>query len=176
MATTPRFQIRPAQLEDAQGIRQLYLAVARIEGGLARVESEISEEYIHHNLSSGIHKGVCLVAVQDTQIIAEIHAYPPFPKVFAHVLSDLTIAVHPEFQGSGVGRAIFTELLSTVKEQQAHILRVELIARESNQKAIRFYQSLGFEIEGAMKGRIRRPDGNFEADIPMAWVRTNTHP
>lgn len=172
MATTAKFQIRRAQLEDAQNIRQLYQAVARIEGGLARVESEISEDYVHHNLSSGLNKGICLVALQEDQIIAEIHAYPPFPKVFAHVLSDLTIAVHPQFQGGGVGRAIFTELLRTVKEQQVHILRVELIARESNQKAIRFYQSLGFEIEGAMKGRIRRPDGSFEADIPMAWVRS----
>ena len=172
MATAPTFHIRSAQLEDAQGIRQLYQAVARIEGGLARVESEISEDYVLHNLSSGLTKGVCLVAVQEDQIIAEIHAYPPFPKVFAHVLSDLTIAVHPQFQGGGVGRAIFTQLLTHVREQKPNIQRVELIARESNQKAIRFYQSLGFEIEGAMRGRIRRPDGSFEADIPMAWLRS----
>ncbi|MBC3880938.1 GNAT family N-acetyltransferase [Undibacterium sp. LX40W] len=172
MTSAPAFQIRHAQLEDAPGIRQLYQAVARIEGGIARVENEINEEYVQHNLSSGLSKGVCLVAVQGQDIIAEVHAYPPFPRVFAHVLSDLTIAVHPDFQGVGVGRAIFTQLLTTVREQQPHIFRVELIARESNQKAIRFYQSLGFEIEGAMKGRIRRPDGNFEADIPMAWLRT----
>ncbi len=172
MATAPTFHIRSAQLKDAQGIRQLYQAVARIEGGLARVEDEISEDYVLHNLSSGLNKGICLVAVQEDQIIAEIHAYPPFPKVFAHVLSDLTIAVHPQFQGGGVGRAIFTQLLTHVREQKPNIQRVELIARESNQKAIRFYQSLGFEIEGAMRGRIRRHDGSFEADIPMAWLRT----
>ncbi len=172
MTPVTPFKIRRAQFEDALSIRQLYQSVARTQGGIARVENEISEDYIQHNLSSGIHKGICLVAVQDERIIAEVHAYPPFPQVFAHILSDLTIAVHPEFQGIGVGRAIFTELLKIVREQKPQILRVELIARESNQKAIRFYQSLGFEIEGKMSARIKRPDGDFEADIPMAWLRT----
>lgn len=172
MATATTFQIRSAQADDARSIRQLYQTVARTEGGLARVESEISEEYVAHNLNSGLSKGICLVAIQGEQMIAEIHAYSPFPSVFSHVLSDLTIAVHPEFQGCGVGRAIFTQLLAIVRVQKPAIHRVELIARESNQKAIRFYQSLGFEIEGAMRGRIRRPDGSFEADIPMAWLRT----
>lgn len=171
MSTPQSFQIRSASLIDAEKIHLLYQAVARIEGGLARVEAEISKEYVEHNLSTGLSKGICLVAQQGEQIIAEVHAYPPFPKVFAHVLSDLTIAVHPDFQSIGVGRAIFTRMLDMVREQRPTILRVELIARESNQKAIRFYESLGFEIEGAMKGRIRRPDGSFEADISMAWLR-----
>jgi ribosomal protein S18 acetylase RimI-like enzyme len=48
---------------------------------------------------------------------------------------------------------------------------VELIARESNAKAIAFYQSLGFVIEGRFERRIRNPDGSLEADIPMAWLR-----
>ena len=45
-----------------------------------------------------------------------------------------------------------------------------LIARESNEAAIRFYESLGFSVEGKMKSRIRNIDGTLEADIPMAWI------
>jgi putative acetyltransferase len=48
---------------------------------------------------------------------------------------------------------------------------VELIARESNARAIGLYESLGFRREGRLEGRVRRPDGVVEADIPMAWVR-----
>jgi ribosomal protein S18 acetylase RimI-like enzyme len=44
------------------------------------------------------------------------------------------------------------------------------IARESNQKALAFYQSLGFVREGRLEGRIRGAGGP-EADIPMAWLR-----
>ncbi|MEZ5557846.1 MAG: hypothetical protein R3E86_04785 [Pseudomonadales bacterium] len=53
----------------------------------------------------------------------------------------------------------------------AHVLRVELIARESNSRAIRFYETLGFVIEGRLQARIRNLDGSLEADIPMAWRR-----
>ncbi|WMW81570.1 N-acetyltransferase [Undibacterium cyanobacteriorum] len=166
------FLCRPAQASDLDGIRNLYQQVAKIEGGLARVEVEITEDYIHHNLQQGIARGICIVAEAAQGIVGEIHCYPPTPRVFSHVLSDLTIAVHPNYQGKGVGRAIFTNLLETVIQHRPEILRVELIARESNQKAIRFYQSLGFTIEGEMKNRIRRPDGAFESDIPMAWLRS----
>lgn len=166
------FTVRPAKLEDAASIRSLYRSVAKIAGGLARLEDEITDDYIEHNLHNGVTRGVCIVAESAGKIVGEIHCYPPTPRVFSHVLSDLTIAVAPDFQGHGVGRAIFTHLLNTVTQNRPEILRVELIARESNQKAIAFYQSLGFVIEGAMKGRIHRPDGEFEADIPMAWTRT----
>ena len=51
------------------------------------------------------------------------------------------------------------------------IHRIELMARESNGRAISLYRSLGFRIEGRLEGRIRGTDGQFEADLPMAWRR-----
>lgn len=36
----------------------------------------------------------------------------------------------------------------------------------------RALQSLGFQREGQLEGRIRRADGGLEADIPMGWLRT----
>ncbi|MBP6822188.1 MAG: GNAT family N-acetyltransferase, partial [Acidobacteria bacterium] len=105
------------------------------------------------------------------QIVGEIHAYALGPKVFAHVLGELTIAVHPEHQGQKLGKALFTELLRQVSESRPDILRVELIARESNQKAIEFYQKLGFKIEGRFVDRIQSVGDGVEADIPMAWRR-----
>jgi putative acetyltransferase len=104
-------------------------------------------------------------------LAGELHAYPPGPRTFAHVLGELTVAVHPDWQGRGVGRALFAALLSEVERNRPQVTRVELIARESNARAIGLYESLGFRREGRLEGRVRRPDGVVEADIPMAWVR-----
>lgn len=165
--------IQTATPDDLVSIAELYRAVATIEGGLARTAEEISEEYVQQFLSKSLESGVCLVAreTNDGPIIGEIHSYALGPRVFAHVLGELTIAVHPAHQGAGAGKALFTELLRRIEQERPDILRVELIARESNQKAIAFYQKLGFKIEGRFENRIHSVGGGYESDIPMAWLR-----
>lgn len=168
------FEVQTATLGDLSEIAALYRAVAAIEGGLARTEAEITEEYASYFVSKSLADGVILTArlISTPQLIGEIHAYALGPSVFAHVLGELTIAVHPDHQSAGVGKALFTEFLRRVQEDRPDIQRVELIARESNRKAIAFYQKLGFVIEGRMEGRIRSVGGGYEADVPMAWRRT----
>lgn len=170
------FKVDLGTTEYAAGIKKLYRAVASVEGGLARTAAEITEEYIWEFVGKAAKNGIIVLArePQTGEIIGEIHGYALGPKVFAHVLGELTIAVHPDFQGFGIGKAIFLEFLKQVAENRPDILRVELIARESNGKAIEFYQKLGFEIEGRMKNRIRGVGDGFEADIPMAWHRQSS--
>lgn len=167
------YTISSANVEDKSAIAMLFRAVASIEGGLARTLDEITDDYVGNFLNKSLDSGVILVArhTDSQQIIGEIHSYALGPKVFAHVLGELTIAVHPEFQGQKIGKALFSELLTQVIENRPDILRVELIARESNQKAIEFYQKLGFKIEGRFVDRIRSVGGGYESDIPMAWNR-----
>lgn len=166
------FIVTNADFTDRQAITDLYREVAAIEGGLARATEEISEEYVENFVSKSVKTGIIIVAreLKTEKIIGEIHGYALGPKVFAHVLGELTIAVHPDFQGFGIGKAIFLEFMRQVKENRPDILRVELIARESNAKAIKFYKKIGFEIEGRMINRIQSAGGGFEADIPMAWL------
>lgn len=168
------FIVTNATFDDCESITNLYSEVAAIEGGLARTADEINESYVENFVSKAIETGIIIVARKDEKIIGEIHSYALGPKVFAHVLGELTIAVHPDFQGFGVGKAIFLELMRQVKLNRPDILRVELIARESNGRAINFYQKIGFEIEGKMANRIRSVVGGFEADIPMAWHRSKS--
>ncbi|HQU81485.1 MAG TPA: GNAT family N-acetyltransferase [Pyrinomonadaceae bacterium] len=165
------FIVTNADFQDCLKIEELYRKVAAVEGGLARTADEINAEYVANFVTKSIKTGIIIVARKDEKIIGEIHGYALGPQVFAHVLGELTIAVHPDFQGVGVGRAIFFEFMRRVVEDRADILRVELIARESNGKAIEFYKKLGFEVEGKMTNRIRGVSGGFEADIPMAWHR-----
>ena len=169
------FSIEQSYLQDVPNILALYLAVAAHEGGLARKPHEINADYVHNNWQASDARGLSLIARENNQpngqIIGEIHAYQPVPSVFAHVWSDLTIAIHPNFQGHGIGRALFLELLSRVERDFPSILRVELMARESNQRAIALYESLGFKIEGRLQQHIKNSDGKLEAGFAMACLR-----
>lgn len=168
--------IRNASAEDHLKIKQLYREVARHGGRIARTEEEITDDYIGNFLEKSITSGLILVAEHPENphtLVAEIHAFNPGPAVFRHVYSDLTVVVHPSFQGKKIGRTIFTIFLEEVGLNRPDIGRVELTTRESNLNVIKFYQSLGFLIEGRFEMRIKTPDGNYEADIPMVWQNPN---
>ncbi|HNP62736.1 MAG TPA: GNAT family N-acetyltransferase [Woeseiaceae bacterium] len=165
-------RVRVTRQDDAPALLKLYQRVARNPGGLARREAEIDIGYIDGFLSRAQAAGVSYVAESDAgELIAEMHAYSPGIECFSHVLSELTIAVDPQTQGSGVGRRLFVTFMRHVVDSCPDITRVELIVRQSNNRAIRFYESLGFQREGMLGHRIRNTDGSLEADIPMAWIR-----
>jgi ribosomal protein S18 acetylase RimI-like enzyme len=102
-------------------------------------------------------------------IIAEMHGYKLIPKAFSHVLSNLTIAVDPDFQGQGVGKLMFSSFIDHIAGNRPDILRVELVTHESNARALSLYKALGFVIEGRLEKRIRFDGKEMETDIPMAW-------
>lgn len=160
--------IRPSTLHDAPAIRRLYQRVSAESGGLARRPEEITEDYVQHFLTRSIDQGIGLVAEQGGELVAEIHAYQAGLQIFAYVLGDLTVAIAPAAQGQGLGRRLFTELLTRAQAQFPQVSRVELLVRESNTRAIALYEQLGFRREGRFEGRVAGTQG-LEADIPMAW-------
>lgn len=176
---SPEAMIRATAPDDTDGVLALYHAVAARPGGLARAAEEITRAYVHDFLNRSRENGLSLVAVTIGEeitdpppaIVGEIHAYGRGLRSFAHVLGDLTVAVHPQVQGRGIGRALFTRLLDEVQERFPAVVRVELLARESNGQAIALYESLGFRREGRLEARVRGVGGELEADIPMAWMR-----
>jgi ribosomal protein S18 acetylase RimI-like enzyme len=87
------------------------------------------------------------------------------------VLSDFTLVVHPSIQNQGWGRRLFQNLIDQVFHDHLHITRIELFCRECNSRAIKLYVQLGFLQEGRFENRIANDETNFEADIPMAWLR-----
>lgn len=167
---------RTATIEDLDRLLRLYKMVAGIEGGIARLEQEITNDYVLNFLGKSLSNGLIIVGENPddaNELVAEIHAYKPGIQVFDHVLSELTMVVHPSFQGKKIGRTILTIFLEEVGRNRPEIGRVELIARESNEKAIALYQSMGFLIEGRLEMRIRTTERHYEADIPMGWQNPN---
>ncbi len=141
-------------------------------GDLGTVQTTRLEEPT--DLARSLAAGVILVArdSEEGTLLGEIHAHVPEPRAFSQVLSDLTIAVHPAAQGRGIGRQLLEGCLAIVAHQRPEIRRVELIARESNRRAIDLYRKLGFVAEGRLVDRIHSVGGGYEADVPMAWVRS----
>jgi ribosomal protein S18 acetylase RimI-like enzyme len=168
--------IRTAEITDVPKIKKLYQAVARSGDGSARREHEVTDEYVETFVRKSIDHGLIVIAEHPTspeEIIGEIHAYKPGIEVFNHLYSNLTIAVHPEYQGKKIGRTLFTIFLEEIGVNRPDIGKVELMTRESNARAIAFYQSLGFQIEGRFELRIKDKNGSYEADIPMGWQNPN---
>lgn len=158
---------------DTDAVFELYRAIAAQPGGFARTADEISLESVEKTLRDAVRNGICIGATEkhSQKLVGSIIAKKPGPAVFDHVLTDLTIGVHPQFQSHGIGRRLFLDFLEHVQMARPDVLRIEIIARESNQRAIRFYEAIGFRSEGVFERRIRNSDGSFEADIPMAWIK-----
>lgn len=159
--------IRPATPGDREGIVALHRAVAAIPGGLARRPEEVTPDYGDYALDND----VCLVAVEaDGFVCGEIHASREPLAIFAHVLGGLTVAVHPDRQGLGIGSQLFEALIAWARAAQPEILRIELETGAANHGAMRLYERLGFKHEGRQAARGRLPDGRFEDDILMGML------
>jgi putative acetyltransferase len=162
---------RPGRAEDAEALLDLYRAVASQPGSLARRVEEMDTAYVNGLVASALKRGVWLLAEDGQGLVGSIHACRPTPRDFQHVLGELTLVVHPRAQGQGRGRALFTAFLTHIQAQEPSILRVELITRDSNQRARRIYERLGFELEGRLRARVRHADGKLEDDLFYAWHR-----
>jgi putative acetyltransferase len=158
-------------VDAADAVVALYRAAAAGRGGLARRPDEIDADSVRPFLERAARDGVSrAVWSPDASLAAEIHALRMAPAQFSHVLTDLTVAVHPDWQGKGLGSLLFKALIAAARELDPRITRIELMAREGNADAIRLYQRLGFKIEGRFAARVHLPDGTVEDDIAMAML------
>lgn len=171
--TNSSVTVRAGHEDDAPAIMELYRAVGATPGGIARAPDEVSPEYVDGFLSASLARGLIFVAELEglPGIAGELHAYRSELRIFRHVLGELTVAVHPQAQGRGIGKRLFERLLDEVKAGHPDITRVELITQETNHRALRLYEGMGFRREGRLAGRIQAPDGTLDADIPLAWFR-----
>lgn len=163
-------RVRASTLADAPAILVLHAAAASRGGGLAREPDEMALAPIEAALARSLESGVALSAWAGEDIAGEIHASRLGPRQFAHNLTDLTVAVHPEFQGRGIGAQLFEALFAEAAKLSPRIERIELMCREGNLGAVQLYQRLGFVIEGRFQRRVRLADGTVEDDLAMAKV------
>jgi len=161
--------IRPTTPADHANLLALHGAVAEDPNGIARMPDEITDEHTASLLIINPPNGLQLVVENGAgQLIGEIHGSKYGLRIFDHVLGNLTIVVHPDWQGKGVGKALFAQFLSEVKHRFPEIRRVELEARSTNEASLGLYRSLGFVQEGVYHNKTRNWNGSFVNNIPMA--------
>lgn len=165
------FDVRLAQPSDAVAILDLYRRVAATPGGLARQPEEVTPKFVDYIFQSTADGGVHLVAFDsDGALCGELHVTRMKIALFSHVLTDLTVAVDPNWQGQGVGSRLFGALFEAARAQTPPIGRIELWTGGRNLGAQRLYERLGFQIEGRMIGRGRLPDGQVDDDVVMGLL------
>ena len=71
--------------------------------------------------------------------------------------------VKPEKQGQGLGKAWMTFVMDYFKQNQVHIISLEV--RETNEKAIRLYESFGFKKSYK---RLKYYDNKIDAHV-LIW-------
>ena len=67
----------------------------------------------------------------------------------------MNVAVHPDYRRQGIGQALVTALVETLKEWGSHCLTLEV--RASNVPAIGLYQKMGFMEAGRRRNYYRNP-------------------
>ncbi len=166
--------IRKATLNDIWQIYNLYKIVARSNrGNLTQEEDEVTLHNISEVLNKGLRRGLVLILEKDNQIIGYFKAFTSEFRCLAHVLTNATMMVHPEWQNRGYGSKLIDAYLSEIKSNMPHILRFELLPHQGNQRAIRIYERHGFATESLAQKKIRNPKGTFESEVTMVWFNPN---
>lgn len=161
---------RKTQLSDFDELKALYINVAQNPRGIARNPTEILDEYIQSIVGLNENGGLSMIVTGESDaLIGEIHAGQKGIAIFDHLLAHLTIGIHSNYQGKGVGKAVFKAFLNEVEKTRKDIYRVELESRASNEAGIRLYKRVGFIEEGRMVNQTRNLDGSHENGVMMTW-------
>ncbi len=168
--------IRPAHELDAEDMAAVFASRSAARGTLQ-----------HPWTSADVWRGRLEQIAQSPHsrflLVAE-HAYRGQKRLVAHAglvtvsddprekhVASLGIAVHEDWQGLGVGRALMCELLDYALAW-GHYHRLELQVFVDNDSAIALYRSLGFVTEGTVHDSALREGGYVDSYLMGRLVAT----
>jgi putative acetyltransferase len=168
----PLVSIRRATPQDAAAFARI-MGHPQVLPGLLQTPYA-SEERWRAQLADGLAAGrseLSLVAEQpnehgEPQVVGNAGLYPVGPSLRRRHAMGLGLAVLPEAQGQGVGRALMHALCDWA-DNWGHVLRLELTVFADNHRAIRLYERCGFVHEGRHVGYALR-DGRYDDVLSMA--------
>lgn len=170
-------RLRRSVLADADALWRMDGAIVRAGQGVVQIPEEIpvTSEPARDRLRWFVEnpESLHLVAEEGGRLVGAVDVRRlPFAQLDHN--GTLTLGVHPDRQGVGLGRALIEAAL--VWADGAEVLRVELWVLAANARARALYASCGF-VEAWRRPRfLRRPDGAWEDDLLMVRDRTATQP
>ena len=102
---------------------------------------------------------LCLLARLDDTIIGLINVRTQSPYRISHT-GDIFMALRKDYWGYGIGRILLEEVITWAQEM-GHLKRLELTFLVRYERAVRLYQSCGFDIEGIKKRGARTDEGEW---------------
>lgn len=175
MRADATLRIRPARVEDAAVLCVAERETACVPGHLVSLPQELDEGAFARKIADLADAGSYLVAERGGAIVGHALLDRAGPQAaLAHVRT-LTIVVHPDRTGQGIGTALMNALHDWVCAHP-HVERVELRVRETNAAAIRLYKKCGFTEESRFRRRLRLADGTYLDDIGMTWFASEHRP
>jgi RimJ/RimL family protein N-acetyltransferase len=162
------YTIRSATEKDAREISDLRL---QIDGETENLDREKGEAFIDEKgfqqivkLDSENERNIFLVAVVHDRIVGFSRCEGNQLIRFAHKV-EFGVCVLQEFWGYGIGKNLLEQSISWADSNG--IKKITLNVLETNEKAIKLYQNLGFEIEGILKNDKILSDGQYYNTIVM---------
>jgi putative acetyltransferase len=143
--------IRPVRAEDVEAVHELRRQPTVVEYTLA-LPSERIEDNRRYLEGLGPDDHV-LVAEVDGRVVGMAGLHVKRGKL--RHSGEIGMMVHDAYQGRGIGRRLLQALLD-LADIHLGLVRVELEVFSDNPRAVKLYESLGFEHEGCKRKAARR--------------------
>lgn len=163
----PSLTIRPARVEDAYVLAQAERTIAATPGFLVSQPAELTDERFVQKIAAlgAADNGLYLVAETAGQLVGH-GMLDPLPQVAVRHVVHLTLAVHPGWQGQGIGRELLGRLIAWARSAAA-VEKIELNVRSSNAPAQALYCKLGFTEIGRWRRRVKIAPDHYLDDVAM---------
>jgi len=137
--------VRPAQLDDAEAIRQIYNAeVTTSTVTFDIMPRSLLDQRRYLSERSGAH--AVIVAVEDDEVVGYAALSPWRAKpAYATSVED-SVYVHPGHQGRGIGKLLLAELVTVGTAHGFHAVFARIVG--GHESSIALHASLGFEVVG----------------------------
>lgn len=156
--------IRPATVEDAHGINAIYnefIVDSPVSFDTAPWTDEEREQWLRGTFDGGYP---VLVAADAKGVIGASWAGPWRDKAAYRLSVETTIVLVPGSEGSGLGTALYRELLVEVADRSFH--RAYAIITLPNDASIGLHRKLGFSEVGILD-EAGYKDGGFHSTMLM---------
>jgi len=149
--------IRQATLNDAEQVADVMNSVIA-EGKYTAFDRPFSEEEERDFIRSLGTRSALHIAEIDGKIVGvqSIDLFSTFADSVSHVAT-MGTWLRSDFRGHGIGRCLAAESFSFARKQGYRKVVIQVLA--DNERALRFYRSLGFRDIGLAKEHVRLANG-----------------
>jgi len=131
---------------DPEAIRELVAAT----GFFSAEEIEIAAELVAETLERGDAAGYLFTIVENSGSVAGYACFGPIP-LTASSYDLYWIAVHPDYQGTGLGRQLIEAAEKAAVDAGATLMFVDTAGRAQYLPTRRFYERVGYHVEAKLR-------------------------